>query len=82
MAGQSGLVESTVGWAISWWIGPAPTRADYPVTASRIVGTVVFVMTLLRGIASAHWVAAGGCFVFGVLPNSGCIPDGGRLAAR
>jgi hypothetical protein len=40
-----GLVESTFGWAISWWIGPG-RPADYPVTASRIVGTVVVVMIL------------------------------------
>ena len=40
-----GLVESTVGWAISWWIGPG-RPADYPVTGSRILGTVVFVMML------------------------------------
>jgi len=40
-----GLVESTAGWAISWWIGPG-RPADYPVTGSRIVGTVFFVMML------------------------------------
>ena len=40
-----GLVESTAGWAISWWIGPG-RPADYPVTGSRIVGTVIFVMML------------------------------------
>jgi hypothetical protein len=40
-----GLVEATVGWAISWWIGPG-RPADYPVTGSRIVGMVVFVMML------------------------------------
>jgi hypothetical protein len=40
-----GLVEATAGWAISWWIGPG-RPADYPVTGSRIVGTVAFVIML------------------------------------
>ena len=40
-----GLVESTVGWAISWRIGPG-RPADSPLTASRIVGTVALVMIL------------------------------------
>jgi hypothetical protein len=50
-----GLIESTVGWSISWRIGPG-RPADYPVTASRIVGTVIFVLML-----GASFGALGGC---------------------
>src|SRR5437867_1019285 len=40
-----GLVESTLGWAISWRIGPGRSPTT-PVTRSRIVTTIIIVFAL------------------------------------
>jgi hypothetical protein len=40
--GMVGLIESTLGWAISWKIGPGRPAADHLAT-SRILSTVVLV---------------------------------------
>jgi hypothetical protein len=39
-----GLVDATLGWAISWAIGPG--RPDQPMSGALIAGAVVFVVML------------------------------------
>jgi hypothetical protein len=45
------LVEATVGWGISWWIGPG--RPATPISLSRLI-RIVAVVTLM-GADSDWW---------------------------
>ena len=36
-----GLIEATVGWAVSWWIGPG--RVEGPLSSEMLIGVVLYV---------------------------------------
>lgn len=50
-AGLVGLVEATVGWAISWWVGPG-RLGNESMTATGAAMTVAMVV-LLAGVIGA-----------------------------
>ena len=53
-----GIVEATIGWAISWAIGPGKPEPDEPSTAASIAIAVVLVTLLAAGVgAIGGWLA-------------------------
>jgi hypothetical protein len=45
-----GGVEATLGWAVSWWLGPG--RPASPLTISTIIGVAVFVAIVATLLAA------------------------------
>lgn len=53
-----GLVEATIGWAISWAIGPGRPEPGEPSSAASIALAVVFVTLLAAGVGTiGGWLA-------------------------
>jgi hypothetical protein len=52
-----GFVEATVGWAVSWWIGPG--RVEGPLSAEMLIGIILYVAI------GATVLGALGCLVGG-----------------
>jgi hypothetical protein len=57
-----GFVEATVGWAVSWWIGPG--RVLGLVAAETVIGIILYV------IIGATALGALGAFIGGFTPAS------------
>ena len=53
-----GVIDATLGWAISWAIGPGRPQADERITALGLFNTVIFVAVLAAvAAAGGAWVA-------------------------
>jgi hypothetical protein len=47
-----GFIEATIGWAVSWWIGPG--RVEGPISAEMLSGIVAYVA--IGATVLALWV--------------------------
>lgn len=56
-AGFAGLVDASLGWAISWTIGPGQLPQGTQLTIPRWVGTAIFVVALAAAVGALGGLA-------------------------
>lgn len=56
-AGVAGLVDASLGWAVSWALGPGRLPSGLTLTAARWVSTAVLVIVLAAAVGAIGGIA-------------------------
>ena len=56
-AAIAGLVDASVGWAVSWVLGPGRLPEGTPLTVTRWLGVAIFVIALAAGVGALGGIA-------------------------
>jgi hypothetical protein len=56
-AGIAGFVDASIGWAVSWVLGPGRPLDGTQLTVTRSIGTAVFVVCLAAAVGAIGGIA-------------------------